>query len=337
MPWLHRDNFKANLRIFEAPVVSVTLQLKLLGLVQQKDQISCSYRKTGAVHTYTDSDFDQKLIGDLAFGLQLHRERISVQGIEAPWVNITVSRLEAASDFPIKRREGMLWRSWEDYFGKGAKPQHLVTVAQTFRDKMIMVGDDLSDIYKQKVTSCAEEGKFTVIVSSPSCQDFETTFAAHRMVCVHANGPGELAGQHSMLYEIVGKDKVDNSDMVEYSSLPELYRRKGQAWPDQRHLETPARLESQSDRAIRGQYRVSWAGGSSGESSRSIAEGAVADVVKKAGGFDVVWHMGCRHVRLQGRVGFIAAAFTRRPRLLGQYQQLFWPEQFLFRSIRSVV
>merc|ERR1712232_23073 len=110
---------------------------------------------------------------DLRFGLHVHLDRITVLPSDSSR-SVTALFTDAArgelSDYKLHRKQKP-WNTWQSYFGN-VTPQCLAVVAQTAREKSLMVADDLSDFYTGRVTSAVPEGGVKVRVSSAECDRF---------------------------------------------------------------------------------------------------------------------------------------------------------------------
>ena len=82
------------------------------------------------------------------------------------------------------------WKTWRAYFGE-SPPQPLIVVAQTAREKRLMVDDDLSDFYKGGVTAAVPEGDVEVSVVSPACDTFADALSLHQLQCIPSAGEVE--------------------------------------------------------------------------------------------------------------------------------------------------
>eukprot|EP00927_Polykrikos_kofoidii_P040758 TRINITY_DN34784_c0_g1_i1.p1 TRINITY_DN34784_c0_g1~~TRINITY_DN34784_c0_g1_i1.p1 ORF type:complete len:535 (+),score=57.92 TRINITY_DN34784_c0_g1_i1:72-1676(+) len=179
-------------------------------------------------------DFQKHLLGDLRYALGLHIERISeplLQGKEGQKVRVIV-RHALVEDYPLHPKQKP-WPTWTAYFGP-VDPQHLVVVAQTAREKSLMVDDDLSDFYTGKVTSSVPEKSVKVIVTSPHCADFAKALQMHKLDCQtsEVGADATSAGTPSFLYSIAAKEKLSGDlGSAAESSLKTICRKARNPWP----------------------------------------------------------------------------------------------------------
>jgi len=154
---------------------------------------------------------------DLAFALLVHKQRIEVGEFRDTGngrVEVSIHFFPAGTvksedvDFLIHPK--ITWKSWRSYF-RSSPPQPLHVVAQTFREKCLMVGDDLSDFYRGAVTTAALENKWHVTVHSPDCDAHPQAMVTHRFRCKTVK-PEQLMDHpisHSPFYHLFAKEKLD--------------------------------------------------------------------------------------------------------------------------------
>jgi len=94
-------------------------------------------------------------------------------------------------DYQLHRKKRP-WTNWTSYFGRDMGEHSLVTIAQAFREKMLMVGDDLSDIYRGSVTHGLAEGKFQIDLMSPECPKWKDILNVNKMKCIDNDDHSEI-------------------------------------------------------------------------------------------------------------------------------------------------
>jgi hypothetical protein len=207
-------------------------------------------------------EFREALVADLAFGVEVHPQRLRVTFVSASDGDVAVEvlpntapELSGLPDKPLHRKKRTPagagaaagtgaagadaggWGTWREYFGEGALLQPLSVLAQSLREKFIMVSrdGDQSDLFTGRVTRGMAEGQYRVELLSPDCSDevrealflnslecvetqtqtqTQTTQAQTQTQKPQAHPPSSASGSveeppqpHSPLYFLFAKDK----------------------------------------------------------------------------------------------------------------------------------
>eukprot|EP00929_Paragymnodinium_shiwhaense_P119383 TRINITY_DN91277_c0_g1_i1.p1 TRINITY_DN91277_c0_g1~~TRINITY_DN91277_c0_g1_i1.p1 ORF type:complete len:662 (+),score=136.12 TRINITY_DN91277_c0_g1_i1:77-2062(+) len=174
----------------------------------------------------SEAEFAKQLRSDLHFALAVHEQRINVRAVtcqkEAGLCEVEVRFLPAAvlrdNEVNFKFHRKIKWKDWKSYF-RHSRPQPLHVIAQSFREKAKMTGDDLSDFYTGSVTRAAIEDQFHVQLFATNCSGYEDAVRVHTFECIdnasHVEGkiaPSKKTDKptvHSPLYHLFAKEKLD--------------------------------------------------------------------------------------------------------------------------------
>lgn len=247
-PSTMREYFAAQMALFEAPLGEVRISMALPYKESQSGAVKFKRRDGKRVSLQRDV-FLEAIREDICFALAVHRERIntelggdnrSIIAHVLPWRHVFDSDAAAVPDYALHEKMRP-WHTWRSYFGD-AEPQPQVVVAQTAREKSLMVDDDLSDFYTGRVTMGVLEGSVHVSLASADCDSFSEAFALHRLDCFfNGSSANEVAGRHSALYAIAAKEKFDGSiGVAAEASLREMHSSAGQPWSPLSQLELGA-------------------------------------------------------------------------------------------------
>lgn len=220
--------FSHQMAVFDAPISEVRLRLGLPHHVEGGEMHFAT--RDGAERHMAREAVRAALLKDLSFALAIHPERISVAQAEDA-MQVTIADVANLTDFDLHRKMRP-WKTWRDYFGE-SPPQPLVVVAQTAREKSLMVDDDLSDFYKGSVTAAVPEGDVKVSVVSPACEAFADALSLHQLQCIPGEGgvPAR-APTHSPLYRLAAKEKLDGAlGTAAEASLRAIHAASGKPWP----------------------------------------------------------------------------------------------------------
>eukprot|EP00929_Paragymnodinium_shiwhaense_P026786 TRINITY_DN15843_c0_g1_i1.p1 TRINITY_DN15843_c0_g1~~TRINITY_DN15843_c0_g1_i1.p1 ORF type:complete len:569 (+),score=162.47 TRINITY_DN15843_c0_g1_i1:36-1742(+) len=276
-PWHLRARFEDWLPIFEVPIqrLSLSLFFPTLSLdsaaADSAGGVSIVARGGGAEKKKKSPerlrfgswrDFAAALAADLAFGLEVPSDRLAVQPLVVPsgaqpgsghWIEVVVAPARSRDnfqDYPLHAKKRP-WTTWHSYYGKDMDEHPLAVVAQTFREKMLMVGEDLSDLYSGKATVAAAEGQYEVKIASKECKRYARTITLNKFKCVDAAAGAAVAAaageesdgleahappssfRHSILYGLAAKEKLDGLVGVgAEASLKTMYKKLAKKpWP----------------------------------------------------------------------------------------------------------
>eukprot|EP00405_Crypthecodinium_cohnii_P016222 CAMPEP_0206455184 /NCGR_PEP_ID=MMETSP0324_2-20121206/21600_1 /ASSEMBLY_ACC=CAM_ASM_000836 /TAXON_ID=2866 /ORGANISM="Crypthecodinium cohnii, Strain Seligo" /LENGTH=690 /DNA_ID=CAMNT_0053925837 /DNA_START=57 /DNA_END=2129 /DNA_ORIENTATION=- len=226
LPW-DEKYFSQQLRLFdmhiEAVYARLTFKLKVMRTKDpgHQDYVLLTPRKKKKAKKMTIPQFRSTLINDLSFGLALHTERIEVtslenleehDGLTEVEVKFLPSTVVPRDKVDFSFHPKIDWKNWTSYF-RDQGPQPLHVVAQTFREKALMIGHDLSDFYKGGVTIGALQKKYQVTLQSPDCQSFDAAIKVHGFRCFPSSTgyteQHEEPVPHSPLHRIFAKEKLD--------------------------------------------------------------------------------------------------------------------------------
>lgn len=247
-PATMRDYFATQMALFEAPLGEVRISMVLPHKVSRSDVVKFKRRDGKRVSLQRDVFLDA-IREDICFSLAVHRERISAEiggdnrSIVArifPWRRVFDVDAAAVPDYALHEKMRP-WLTWRAYFG-AVEPQPQVVVAQTAREKSLMVDDDLSDFYTGRVTAGVLEGRVQVSLASADCEGFAQALALHHLTCFSSGfSDNEVAGRHSALYALAAKEKFDGSiGVAAEASLREMHSKTRKPWPPLSQLEVGA-------------------------------------------------------------------------------------------------
>ena len=167
------------------------------------------------------------LLRDFEFALSVHAERmqLSEQQLQLDGDDTLVLsvlpeqhprvRGVLRHDYTLHSKKGV-WRTWRTYFGPSSGLQPLSVVAQTIREKLLMVSrdDDQSDLYRGRCSRALIEGYAAgqVVVHTYNCSELEQVLLVHDMGCAKAAAAeitDDGAPPHSPLYYLHAKAKWD--------------------------------------------------------------------------------------------------------------------------------
>ncbi|CAE8614850.1 unnamed protein product [Polarella glacialis] len=219
--------FKLQSSVLALPIEVVMIELKFSNEIKH-DMIHFKTREGERRSIAQGIPFQEAVIKDISFALAVHKERIFVE-LVGQMIRVTIRDAKVQDyDLHIKQRP---WNTWTSYFGP-ADPQPLSVVAQTAREKSLMVGDDLSDLYNGRVTAAIPQGEVSVAVTSPDCSGFREALSLHQFRCLSAQS-GTRAPPHSALYSLAAKEKLSGDlGTAAESSLKAILARNRHAWPD---------------------------------------------------------------------------------------------------------
>ena len=231
--------FRDQSNLFRLPVSEVTVELQLDHEIAD-GRVRYQLRDGKRVEV-SKQEFERLVVEDMRFALAVHSERIVVQSVPRKGggkVLVKISPTLAAKqydDYIIHKKQGG-WKAWSSYFGN-AEGQPLIVVAQTAREKSLMVDDDLSDFYMGKVTSGVPEKSVRVTLHSSGCAEFKESLEMHQLDCAASNFTTDdlsVTAPQSPFYELAAKEKLSGDlGAAAESSLKRIYLKTGtHKWPN---------------------------------------------------------------------------------------------------------
>lgn len=189
---------------------------------EEKDPVVVLKSRDGAAErSMSVSAFKAALANDMVFALAIHKQRVQIgdivdvgKGHARVELRFLPAAIVSDDDVDVAFHPSLVWHNWTSYF-RDTGPHPLHVTAQTFREKSLMVREDLSDFYKGAVSISALEDQWSVTLHSPDCSGHQADLRIHGFACIDVSADEGSAGyfdasvEHSRLYHLFAKEKLD--------------------------------------------------------------------------------------------------------------------------------